>query len=95
VDICPLPQTPSPNPSGAGFLNQENNRGKKDPGQQFQGLVVADLSGERGTQAVIGLNELFAEGIRGQAAVPEVLQQDHFLGQGRAVGGGGDKAKFL
>jgi hypothetical protein len=38
---------------------------------------------------------LFAEGIRGQIVIPEVLQQDHFLGQGGAVGRSGDKAKLL
>jgi len=62
------------------FFNQKDNRGKKGPGQQSQGLMVADLPGKRGADAVIGLDELFAEGVRGQTAVPEVLQQGHFLG---------------
>jgi hypothetical protein len=31
----------------------------------------------------------------GQIVIPEVLQQDHFLGQGGAVRGGGDKTKLL
>jgi hypothetical protein len=57
--------------------------------------MVAYVPGERGAKVVISLNELFAEGMRGQIAVPEVLQQDHFLGQGGAVGRSGDKAKLL
>jgi hypothetical protein len=89
--VRPLPKRLFP---GA-FFNQKDDRGKKKPGQELQGLIVADLSGERGTQAVIGLDEPFAEGMGSQTAVPEVLQQDHFLGQGGAVGRGGDKAKLL
>ncbi len=56
--------------------------------------MFADLPGESGTDAVIGLDKLFAQGMSGQIAVPEVLQQDHFIGQGGAVGRSGDEAKL-
>ena len=75
------------------FFNQEDDGSKERSGQQFQGLIFADLSGESGTDAVVGPDEFFAEGMWGQIVVPEVLQQNHFLGQGGAVRGGGDKAE--
>ena len=56
---------------------------------------MTDQSGEIGTKAIIGLDEFLTEGISGKIIVPEVLQQNNFLGQGGAVRGGGDKAVLL